>query len=131
MIPFTPFSGLSLIVHLLIILLAKIYIVYQSVFGDSAKIGNSSMDAEEKVKAWFFTTWLKSLLSIFVILAMFIATISVISIAIQTALREGAGEPQRSFIQNTFSYDRGEQYAITTAYADVDAYDVWQLKETN
>lgn len=108
MLPITPVSGLSLFIHLFIILFAKVLGLFGIGNGQSQKpaVKTYTSEPEFDEEPGMLLAVSKSVISVFILISMFTASIGFVTIAIQTGLREGAREPQRSFIEKTFFYER-------------------------
>ncbi len=97
----TPFSGLSTIIHLIIIILASIILwfrktILQKLFGVSSAQG----ELPEVALASASRELSKRIASIFIITVMFLAIMTSFTLALLTGLRTGIDEPQNEFLRS-------------------------------
>ena len=123
----TPFSGLSLIIHLLIIAVSS---VVSSVMLLWKKDEEHAFVAVPAVADTYLRRRLKYGLSVFIMVLLFGIMLTSFIMVLATGARAGSSEPQVQYIRNEYRYIRTvhidpARAAVKTWY---DEYQVWKLE---
>lgn len=95
----TPFSGLSLIVHLVVIGVGKLVILYKR-FPKTNIYAKPRLKFQGSKLALFLG--FKSVVSIIIVVSLTTLMLTSFGVAIQTGVREGSRESQRQYIQEVY-----------------------------